>query len=353
MPANPLDSSIRLQVLLEQLKASEIGEQNKLFQALQKELRAEISAAEDITTKTRLTALTQEITRLMSEMLGEYVTAFDSRLQELAPEVGAMETANLQTMAPKGVSFATVDAAALWSKTRNRALMVKGYTGELLLESFIKDWVKPEIQRINNVVTQSFLEGRTNQEMVRAVLGTRSMQYQDGMLVTCRRDAESIARTAIQHVASTTRQATWEANRDLIDRYQFNATLDSRTSPTCRSLDGQVFEFGKGPTPPLHIRCRSTTLPVLSEKYDWLTEGATRASKDGYADAKETYYSWLKRQPVSFQDDVLGEDRGTLFRKGGLSSDEFAKLQLDKNFRPLTLDQMREIAPKVFERAGV
>jgi len=33
--------------------------------------------------------------------------------------------------------------------------------------------------------------------------------------------------------------------------------------------------------------------------------------------------------------------------------EKFAALQLDRNFKPLTLDQMRELEPTVFARAGV
>ncbi|WP_299726824.1 minor capsid protein [uncultured Endozoicomonas sp.] len=348
-----IDNAIKFQTLIEQLKSSEATNQNKVFKMLQKELRASIAAAENIDTKARLKALQKELEQAMSSILGDYATELNNRLELLAPEAANMEIAALSSVAPESLTFATVDASALWSKTRNRALMVKGYSGELLLESFIKDWIKPEIQRINNAVTQAYLEGRTNRELIDAILGTRSMQYRNGMLETSRRSADAIARTAIQHVASTTRQLTWEANQDVITAYQFNATLDSRTSATCRSLDGRVFDFGKGPTPPLHIRCRSTTIPVLSEKYDWLSEGQTRASKGGYVSADESYYSWLKRQPESFIDGVLGNDRAKLFKNGGLNADQFAKLQLDKNFRPLTLEQMRDIAPEVFKRAGL
>jgi len=99
--------------------------------------------------------------------------------------------------------------------------------------------------------------------------------------------------------------------------------------------------------------CRSTTVPVLDESLDFLDEGATRASVDGPVDANETYYSWLKKQPKGFQDSAIGKTRGNLLRNGGLSADEFAKLNLNRNFEPLTLDEMQAKAPEVFERAGV
>jgi len=121
----------------------------------------------------------------------------------------------------------------------------------------------------------------------------------------------------------------------------------------CRSLDGQVFKIGKGPTPPAHPNCRSTTTAVLDDKYSFLREGGTRASQDGPVSNTTTYYSWLKDQPYNDQVDILGENRAKLLRDGGLSSDEFARLQLDKNFEPLTLDEMRRMEPEAFEKAGI
>ncbi|MNR66542.1 hypothetical protein D3C85_1900820 [compost metagenome] len=66
-----------------------------------------------------------------------------------------------------------------------------------------------------------------------------------------------------------------------------------------------------------------------------------------------SYYNWLKQQPASFQDRAIGPVRAKLFREGGLSIERFAELQLDRNFSPLTLAQMKAIEPLAFERAGL
>ena len=128
-------------------------------------------------------------------------------------------------------------------------------------------------------------------------------------------------------------------------------------SKVCASLDGMRFKIGEGPLPPIHPNCRSVVTPVLSERFDFLKEGATRPSKgaDGVelVPSDQTYYSWLKDQPVAFQNDAIGATRAKLLRDGGLSSEEFARLSLDKNFQPLTLDAMESKAPAVFEKAGV
>jgi len=54
--------------------------------------------------------------------------------------------------------------------------------------------------------------------------------------------------------------------------------------------------------------------------------------------AKETTYDqWLKRQPASFQDEVLGPARGKLFRAGQETSHTF----VDSRGKLLTLKQLK------------
>jgi hypothetical protein len=115
-------------------------------------------------------------------------------------------------------------------------------------------------------------------------------------------------------------------------------------------LDGQVFKLGKGPKPPIHIRCRSTTVAELDERFNFLKEGAQRASKDGPVSSNQTYYEWLKTQSSEFQDEVLGKARAKLFREGGLSAERFAALNLHRNFTPMTLEEMKSKEPLAFSK---
>ena len=88
--------------------------------------------------------------------------------------------------------------------------------------------------------------------------------------------------------------------RDLgVEQYEFVATLDSRTSETCREMDGKVLplsEFKPGITaPPLHCHCRSTTCPYFDDEF---TEGETRAARDPetgktvQVNSRLTYENW-------------------------------------------------------------
>lgn len=87
-----------------------------------------------------------------------------------------------------------------------------------------------------------------------------------------------------------------------------------------------------------------------------LSKDATRAfvGPGGGAQvaADLSYYDWLKLQPSAFQDQPLGPTWAKLFSEGGLMLKRFSELQLDRNFQPLTLDQMKALEPLAFERAG-
>lgn len=227
-----------------------------------------------------------------------------------------------------------------------------GVNGEML-EPFTKSWTDKTVERVNGAMRKGWVEGKTVQQMRRELSGTKKRNYKDGIAEINRRDAETVTRTATQHVSNAARQELYKANPELVRQYTFVATLDSRTSIVCRSLDKKVFNVGEGPLPPRHPRCRSTTAPKLSSIFDIFDKGATRASMNGPVDAKLSYYEWLKTQSPEFQETALGPSRAKLFRDGGISAKQFADMQLDKNFKPLSLNDMEKLYPQVFQNAGL
>lgn len=83
-----------------------------------------------------------------------------------------------------------------------------------------------------------------------------------------------------------------------VEKFQFIATLDDKTSDTCREMDGQIFDmkdYQPGVTvPPLHPWCRSCTAP----HYDDLKGIGQRAARDPengktyYVPREMTYKDW-------------------------------------------------------------
>ena len=191
---------------------------------------------------------------------------------------------------------------------------------------------------LSKTVNNGLLIGRTTQEISRELrgrldfeeIGTLASIKQKGGVATklANNQIETIVRTSINQVSNSAAIAVYRNNSDITDRYRYVATLDTRTSPICSRLDGQVFTYGKGPTPPQHFNCRSTTVPLVKEAFlkrfgvtqEDFEEGAQRPSKTGLAQkgkmvpANENYASWLSKQPSEIQDEVFGKKKGVIYR---------------------------------------
>lgn len=82
-----------------------------------------------------------------------------------------------------------------------------------------------------------------------------------------------------------------------VEKYEFVATLDKRTSKTCQKLDGKVFKLEEAKVgvnfPPMHVRCRSVTVAYIDD------DTSTRFARDSKGKGIEvnsnmTYKEWKK-----------------------------------------------------------
>ncbi|MGA0792402.1 MAG: hypothetical protein ACO3O5_08225, partial [Burkholderiaceae bacterium] len=99
-----------------------------------------------------------------------------------------------------------------------------------------------------------------------------------------------------------------------------------KTSAICQSLDGQEFNYGDGPVPPVHFNCRSPIVPVINYEglglrppEEVLDKGSLffkRSAEGGQVKASTTYGEWLLNKPKEYQKDVFrSETRAAYFRK--------------------------------------
>ncbi len=360
MPRRRLtDIATRHQVFLERFKTSESTEFAKAFDVLNVATREVISnlAVANLAdvTKRKLQEALKQLKETNLEILDLASKDLFKNLEQLAGYEAGFEARTFQSISAK-VRLGVPKAADAYASAIAQPLSVNGQ----LLDTFINKWSEAEVDRVNDTVRKAWGESWTVDKLTTAINGTKRLGYSDGIIgvpgstaAVARRNARAVARTSIQHVASSARMTTWEKNADVITGYRFVATLDGRTTQICRSLDGKLFELGAGPIPPVHIGCRSTTVAETDPSLDFLDEGATRSSENGYVDADLSYYDWLKTQPEDFQDEAIGKTRAKLFRDGGLSADDFAQLNLNRNFQPLTLAEMQKLEPLAFQRAGI
>jgi len=281
--------------------------------------------------------------------LAEYEGGFQQRLFE----------ATIPAQVQARVAVAPIDVQQVYA-----AAYAQPFRGRLLRE-WASSMEADRMARVRDAIRIGMVEQQPVAQIVQRLRGTRAKGYSDGLIEIDRRNAESVVRTAVSHVAGFTRDRFADGNGDLIKAQVWVSTLDSRTSEGCRIRDGKEYTprthrpIGHsipwlGGPGRLHWQCRSTSVPVLKSwrelglDVDELPPG-TRASMDGEAPADQTYRQWLAKQSAKRQDDILGPTRGALLRRGGLTIDGFAN---DKG-RWLSLAELRERDAQVFKRAGV
>jgi SPP1 gp7 family putative phage head morphogenesis protein len=217
--------------------------------------------------------------------------------QELVPREGEW-SANMLTAA--GVDdVQPLPPAALLAAYNNTPMeLVSGDNTESLTPNqMTRRYDSAQATAVMNIVRDGQLTGKTNSEIVSEVqlLGRNKS----------RNDTEALVRTLTNQAANESRKQTFIENG--IENEEYTSVLDGRTTITCASLSGNIYPVGQGPYPPRHYRCRSLRIAII---------GSVEPNVG-------TYENWLKRQPKSVQNEVLGPERAELFRSGELTVDKF------------------------------
>ena len=159
------------------------------------------------------------------------------------------------------------------------------------------------VDTLDKELTQGLILGKDPQKVINAV--------SDKMDVS-KSQAGRLVMTESAYFGSEARK---DCFKELdIDRYIIVATLDNRTSETCREMDGKVFnmsEYQIGVTaPPFHINCRTTTAPYF-EDMQGIGERAARDEVTGktYTVPRDMKYGEWKERFV--EPKTLSQHKGT------------------------------------------
>lgn len=204
--------------------------------------------------------------------------------------------------------------------------------------------------KFGSQVRQGVINGETNEKIV-----SRITSRTNGIMTGARRNVRTLVHSSVQAAANNARLATYRNNSRLIKGVRQLSTLDGRTSDVCiaysdaewdldgNPLKGTTLPFNGGP--PRHFSCRSILTPIPKTFKDIgldipePTDVGQRASSLGPVAGDTTFDAFLKRQPASFADKVLGKGRAELWRKGKISLRDL----VSGTGRPLTLDQLRAL----------
>jgi SPP1 gp7 family putative phage head morphogenesis protein len=274
---------------------------------------------------------------------------------QFAQSVVTTDPTQLNVVALSDDLFAAVQGApATFSLTAAKGATITLPNGEVLTKAF-RGIAVDQSERFSQVVRNGLLTGETTPSIAKRLIG--NLQFGEEaktvrQLVAAGGQATAVAdnqimalvRTSINQVANSASQQVYEANQDITKKYRYVATLDSRTSSICAALDGREFEYGRGPMPPQHFNCRSTTVPIIDPDILPPSTIAKRASADGPVPVNMNYGQWLAEQSNKVKAEVLGPSKvpyfNRLVKKSG-ARDAMAKLVRDDGSE-LTLDQLRK-----------
>jgi len=257
---------------------------------------------------------------------------------QFAQSVVTTDPTQINVVALSDDLFAAVQGAPqTFSLTAAQGTMITLPNGQVVEKAF-RGIAVDQAERFSQVVRNGLLTGETTPDIAKRLIGklegsgqrltfgqepqmiSKSLRkiIAAGGELTSVTDNQimTLVRTSINQVANTASQQVYEANQDITKKYRYVATLDTRTSARCAALDGQEFEYGRGPMPPQHFNCRSTTVPIIDPDILPPSTTATRASKDGQVPINTTYGKWLKdKMPGETNADVLTRQQQALGSK--------------------------------------
>lgn len=296
----------------------------------------------------RLDALLASVRALNAQTYTQISHELDGELKSLVAYEAGYQHSLFANTVPVQISFASVNIDQVYT-----AALARPFQGRLL-----KEWMQgleaDRAAKVRDAIRIGYVENEPLNKIIQRVRGTKALNYKDGILEISRNNTETIVRTALNHYANFAKDAFYTANASVIKGLRWTSVLDARTSEICQSRDGNVYPLDKGPRPPAHFNCRSIMTAVTKS---WKELGfneselpaSTRASMDGQVSDKLTYQTWLEKQSIARQNEILGKTKAKLFRDGGLTLDRFVN---DKN-HVYTLDELKQRDIEAFKKAGL
>ena len=333
-----IDASTRHQIFLQRYGDGKSKEAVKMLNRLRREINARLAQEPTNFQAQRLQDVLKDITILSQLRFQDIKALVEMEMLDLA-QSEAKFSASMMTKTAT-VDFVLPAQVTLIAAIETTPMAVISGVAPTISESLTNLGTK-KLAQIALAITDGVTLGDTTQ--------TISQKVNTLISTLMKRQVTSLVSTIINHVSSVARTETYKQNQKYIDKYEWVATLDGRTTFICMSRDGQIYQIGQGPMPPAHFSCRSTTIPKVKKEFDLgLKVKTTRPSigSDGpeQVDSNTTYGGWLRRQNREFIDEALGIERSRLFRSGKLTLDKF----VDPTGRVYTLNQLEDMNPLVF-----
>jgi SPP1 gp7 family putative phage head morphogenesis protein len=327
-----LDAGIKHQIYVQRYAGGQVKDLVKYLDDAQAEILRQLKTVKSLAESRTLNRKLNRIVQLQQEGLTKLSAELTSKTMDFAEYEAEFAVRTMNTAAAAAVTLPASEQLRALVTQRPMQLAISGKAGStvqnLTLDQAARQFAGDKASEIRRVIQTGVVEGSTVQSLTRDIVSVTNRH---------KRQAETLVRTSVNHISSEARSAVNQANDDILKGEEYVAVLDGRTTIGCATLDGKILGFDEPPFTPRHWNCRSLRVPVLDDRFQEGGLEGTRASMDGPVSAKRTYSGWLKDQSPEFQDQMLGKERGKLFRSGKIKLDQF----VDENYNPVSLEQLR------------
>lgn len=196
---------------------------------------------------TRLQALQDAINVELTKVTHEYQMTLEDTLIGLFTEQYKEVSELLGIMAP------VINREAI------KTIIEYPYAGKMFSDR-IWDNKDALVKHIKQNLTAGIIRGDSIQKMSRQLKKDLNVLYYQ---------AERLVRTETNYAMNQGHLKGY-ADSGVVEKYEFLAAIDSRTSKLCKNQNGKVYKLSDAVVgvnfPPLHPHCRSTVIPILE---DW------------------------------------------------------------------------------------
>jgi SPP1 gp7 family putative phage head morphogenesis protein len=326
-----LDAGIKHQIYVQRYAGGQVKDLVKYLDDAQAEILRQLKTVKSLAESRTLNRKLNRIVQLQQEGLAKLSAGLTAKTMDFAEYEADFAVRTMNAASTAAVTLPASEQLRALVTQRPMQLAVSGKAGStvqnLTLDQAARQFARDKAGEIRRVIQAGVVEGSTVQSLTRDIVSVTNRN---------KRQAETLVRTSVNHISSEARSAVNRANDDILKGEEWVSVLDGRTTIGCATLDGKILGFDEPPFTPRHWNCRSVRVPALDDRFQEGGLEGTRASMDGPVSAKRTYSGWLKDQPAEFQDQVLGTERGKLFRSGKIKLDQF----VDQNYNPISLEQL-------------